>query len=159
MPGKINEPSGPAILQLNVGGLTTSKYEVVQCIATNHSASVILLQETHTTSNDNIKVYGFPIIGAIHHAKHGIATLVRNDLTATLVQSSKKYSEMQWLTIMINDDISITNIYKPPKALFLPPSLYQHPAIYSRGFNCHPTSWGIHPTTQTEKLYMTGHIL
>ena len=101
-----------------------------------------MLQETHTTSKDNIKGYGFSLIGAIHHAKHGIATLDRNDLTATLIQSSKKDSEIQWLTIMINDDISITNIYKPPKAAFLPPPLYQHTTIYSGDFNCHHTSWG-----------------
>ena len=69
MPRKINEPFGPAILQLNVEDLTRSKYEVVQRFSTKHSASVILLQETHTTSNDNIKVYGFSLIGAIHHAK------------------------------------------------------------------------------------------
>ena len=65
------EPSGPAILQLNVEGLTRSKCEVIQCVATKHS--------------DNVKVHCVPLIGVIHHAKHGIATLVRNDLTATLV--------------------------------------------------------------------------
>ena len=88
MSRKINEPSGPAILQLNVEGLTRSKC-VIQRIATKHFASAILLQETHTASKDNIKVYGFSLIGTIHHAKHGIATLVTNDLTATMVQSSK----------------------------------------------------------------------
>ena len=94
---KINEPSGSAILQLNVEGLTRSKCEVVQCIATKHYKSVILLQETHITNNDDIKVSGFFLIGAIHHVKHGIVIFVRSDLTATLVQSSKKDSEMQWL--------------------------------------------------------------
>ena len=140
MPRKINELSGAAVLQLNAEGSTRSKCKVVHCIATKYS--VILLQEKQTTRNDNIKVYGFSLIGAILHAKHGIATLVRNDVTATLVQSRKKDSEMQWLTIMINDDISIPNIYKPPKAPFLPPPWYQHPAIYSGDFNCHHTSLG-----------------
>ena len=99
-----------------------------------------LLQETHTTSNDNIKGYGYSLIGAIHYSKFGTATLVRKDLTATLVQLSKKNSEIQWLTIMINDDISITNIYKPQKSPFLPLPLYQYTAIYSGDFNCHHTT-------------------
>ena len=38
--------------------------------------------------------------------------------------------------------ISITNIYKPPKAPFEPPPRYKHPAIYSGDFNCHHISWG-----------------
>ena len=38
---KINEPSGSAILQLNVEDLTKSKCKVIQRIATKHSASDI----------------------------------------------------------------------------------------------------------------------
>ena len=62
------------------------------------------------------------------------------------------------VTIMINDDISITNIYKPPNALFLPPTLYQHPAFYSGDFNCHHTSWGysIH-NPERETLHDWAH--
>ena len=70
MPRKINEPFGPAILQLHVEGLTRSKCEAVQRFSTKHSASVILLQETQTTRNDKINVYGFSLIGDIHHVKH-----------------------------------------------------------------------------------------
>ena len=140
MSRQVNEPSGPAILQVNVEGLTRSKCDVIQLIATKHSASVILLQETHTTSNDNIRIYGFFLISPIFHEKYGIAILVRNDLTANLVQSSKDESQMQWLTIMMNDDITITNFYKPPKTPFVSPPLCQHPTIYSRDFICHHTS-------------------
>jgi len=35
------------------------------------------------------------------------------------------------VNISINDDLTITNIYKPPKTPFEPPPLYKHPAIYS----------------------------
>ena len=51
------------------------------------------------------------------HSKHGIETLVRNDLPAILVKPRKKDSETP----------------------FLPPPLYQHPAIYSGNVNCHHT--------------------
>ena len=159
-PRKINEPSRAAILQPNVELLTRSKCEVVQCIATKYCiAFVTFLQETHTTSNYNITFYVFFLIGAIHHAKHGIATLVRNYLTATLVQSSKMDSEMQWWIIMINDDVSITSICKLPKAPLLQLPLY-NPQLYTLKISTVITyPGGIPPTTETEKIYMTGHIL
>lgn len=104
--------------------------------------SLILLQETHSTNSDKIEIYGFSLVGAIHHTKHGIATLVRNDLSANLVGKSPVDSEMQWLAITINDDITIVNVYKPPRTPFQPLPTYNHPAIYSGDFNCHHTSWG-----------------
>ena len=80
----------------------------------------------------------FPLLVTSTMYNMNIATLVRNNLTVSLVHSSKKDSEMQWLTIIINDDISIINIYKPML-------LYQHPLIYSRDFNYHHTFWGYSP--------------
>ena len=80
---QLHKPSGPAILQLNVEGLTGPKCEVIQKIAMNNSIAVVLLQETHAINDDKIKIYGYYLIVSICHAKHGIATLVRNDLPAT----------------------------------------------------------------------------
>ena len=42
----LHEQTGPAILQLNVEGLTRPKYEIIQNIAYKNCISVILLQET-----------------------------------------------------------------------------------------------------------------
>ena len=139
---KFREPSGPAILQLNVEGLTRPKCEVIQKIADDNSISAILLQETHASSSEKIKIYGYSLIDSIHHPKHGIATLVRNDLLASIIDRSREGSETEWITISINGEISITNIYKPPNAPFDPPPRYEHPAIYSGDFNCHHTFWG-----------------
>ena len=41
---------GPSILQLNMEGLTASKMNVPNHLATEHEALIILLQETHCTS-------------------------------------------------------------------------------------------------------------
>ena len=46
----------------------------------------------------------FPLLVPSTMQNLNTATLVRNDLTATLVHSSKKDREMQWLTIIINND-------------------------------------------------------
>lgn len=77
MPKKINEPSAQLSFSLKLKASQGKKFKVVLRIATKHTVSVILLQDTHTTSNDNVKVYGFLLIGTIHHAKHGIAKLVK----------------------------------------------------------------------------------
>ena len=73
---KLHKLSGPAILQLNVEGLTQPKCKVIQKIAMNNSIAVILLQETHATNDDKITIYGYSFIGSINHPKHGIATPV-----------------------------------------------------------------------------------
>ena len=140
----LNEPTGPAILQLNVEGLTRSKCEVIQNIAVDNSISIILLQESHIVDKDKIKIYGFTLVEAIPHQRHGIATLVRNDLTSSISVASKSPpgNETEWISISINDELTVTNFYKPPNSPFEPPPRFDHPAIYSGDFNCHHTSWG-----------------
>ena len=54
-------PTGPSILQLNVEGLTRAKCEVLQQIGTKYSISIILLQETHTKADDEIKILGYTV--------------------------------------------------------------------------------------------------
>ena len=49
---------------------------------------------------------------------------------------------MQWLNVTINDEFTITNIYKPPSAAFLPSPIYSHSVIYSGDFNSRHKSWG-----------------
>ena len=56
--------------------------------------------------------------------------------------ASKTDSKIQWLTVTISDEFTITNIYKPPSAVFLPHPIYNHPVIYSGDSNsCHKL-WG-----------------
>ena len=113
-----------------------------QKIALNNSITVILLQETHATKDDKITIYGYSLIGSISHLKHGTEILVCNDLLATEIGRSRVDSAIQWLTISIDGEITITNFYKPPNSPFDPPPEYEHPAIYSGNFNCHYTTWG-----------------
>ena len=140
----LHKPTGPAILQLNMEGLTRSKCEVIHNMATSNSVSVILLQETHIVNKEKIKIFGYTLIEEIPHQRHGIATLVRNDLVASVstVGKSVDGAEIEWISISINSELTITNFYKPQNALFVPPPIYDHPAIYSGDFNCHHTSWG-----------------
>ena len=68
------EARGPTLMQINVEGLTKAKREVIQHLTQKHRAVGILLQETHSTKDEQLQIPGFNIIAAIHHPKHGIAT-------------------------------------------------------------------------------------
>lgn len=61
---------GLAVLQLNVEGLTTAKLEVVRHLADSNGAAAVLLQETHCTSGDTLKIPGFHLAGSIHSKQH-----------------------------------------------------------------------------------------
>ena len=61
---------------------------------------------------------------------------------ATEIGRSRVDSAIQWLTISIDGEITITNFYKPPNSPFDSPPQCEHPAIYSGDFNCHHTTWG-----------------
>jgi len=54
-------------------------------------------------------------VGSVHHLKHGIVTLVRNDLTTNLIESSFEDSKKQWLTISVNDDLTTTQYLQTSK--------------------------------------------
>ena len=49
-------PTGPAILQLNVEGLTKAKCEVIEQIAIKHNVKVVLLQETHAADDSGTRL-------------------------------------------------------------------------------------------------------
>uniref|UniRef100_W5MTV4 Reverse transcriptase domain-containing protein n=1 Tax=Lepisosteus oculatus TaxID=7918 RepID=W5MTV4_LEPOC len=65
----------------------------------------------------NIKIYGYHLIGAIHHAHHGVATLVKLDKNAKHVAQSPDEDITQWIAIEI-EGFTIVNIYNPPSTQF-----------------------------------------
>ena len=71
------EARGPTLMQINVEGITTAKREVIQHLIQKHRAVGILLQETHSTKDEQLQIPGFNIIAAMHHLKHGIVTYAR----------------------------------------------------------------------------------
>ena len=55
----------PAVLQLNIEGLTVSKMNVLHHFAVQHEVLVILLQETHCTCADKLTIPGFALLGLL----------------------------------------------------------------------------------------------
>ena len=103
----------PAILQLNIEGLTASKINVLHHLAVQFKALVILLQKTHCAFNDKLVIPGFALAGSCLNRIHGLATFVHERLKWTLVDQSPFTSETEWLCIDV-DGYKIVNVYKPP---------------------------------------------
>ena len=133
---------GVKILQLNVEGLSAAKRDVIHKLATDTSASVLLLQETHSTSDDQLPIPGFAVISHIHHKQYGVATYVREQLVASELCSSAETSPVQWNAIQI-DDLTVVNVYKPPKVLWPSPPLppFRGQTLYAGDFNSPHISW------------------
>uniref|UniRef100_W5N970 Endonuclease/exonuclease/phosphatase domain-containing protein n=1 Tax=Lepisosteus oculatus TaxID=7918 RepID=W5N970_LEPOC len=88
----------------------------------------------------NIKIYGYHLIGAIHHVHHGVATLVKLDKNAEHVAQSWDEDTTQWFAIEI-EGLTTVNIYKQPSTQFssLP--------SYAGDFNCQYIKWGYQKST------------
>ena len=92
-----------ALLQLNVGGLTTAKLNIVEQIAIQNKVVVILLHE-----NKNIlRLPGYSLASYIAHTHHSIATFILNDIWSSVAQSDDG-TEIEWLKTEVHN----TNIIK-----------------------------------------------
>ena len=139
----VNKFRRPAILQLNIEGLTASKMNVLHHLAVQFEALVILLQETHCAFTDKLVIPGFALAGSCLNRIHGLATFVHERLKWTLVDQSPFTSETEWLCVDV-DGYKIVNVYKPPPTPLQTTDLpvFPHPVLYSGDFNCPHVNWG-----------------
>ena len=83
----------PAVLQLNIDGLTARKMNVFHHLAVQYEALVILLQETHCTCATQLTIPGFALAESSLSRKHGLARYVHDRLKWTFVDQSPATSE------------------------------------------------------------------
>jgi len=69
------EDPRPNILQLNTEGLTADKISVIEQLAYNNKAFIIVLQETHCTTADKLVIPNFPLAGSVLSRNHGLPRL------------------------------------------------------------------------------------
>ena len=86
----------PAILQLNIEGLTASKMNVLHHLAMQSEALVILLQETHCIDAEKLVLLNYQPAGSLSR-KHGLATFVHEQLRYTLLDQSPPTLDLKWL--------------------------------------------------------------
>ena len=70
----------PAVLQLNIEGLTASKMNILYHLAVQYEATVSIFQDTHCSCTDMPMISGFALAGSSLSRKHDLATFVRNGL-------------------------------------------------------------------------------
>ena len=80
----VNTFRRPAILQLNIEGLTASKMSVLYHLAAQCKALVILLQKTHCTSAERLILSSYQLAGFSLSRKFSLATFVHERLKWTL---------------------------------------------------------------------------
>ena len=61
----VNKFRRPAVLELNIEGLTTSKMNVLHHLPVQYEGLVILFQETHCTCANKLTIPGFALTGLL----------------------------------------------------------------------------------------------
>ena len=95
--------TGLSVFQLHAEGLTNAKLEVIRQLADSNQVDVVLLQETHRTTDDNLKLPGFLLAGSIPSKHHGMATFVKTGITWSAVKRSPPDSNIEWLVTEVQE--------------------------------------------------------
>ena len=139
----INKFGRPAILQLNIEGLTASKMSVLYHLDAQRKAFVNLLQETHCTSAQRLVLPDYQLAGFSLSRKHGLATFVHEGLKWTLFDQSPPTLETEWLCVDV-DGYKIVNVYKLPPIRLQVSDLpvFPHSCLYAGDFDSQHVDWG-----------------
>jgi len=126
--GSRNAPENlpPNILQLNTEGLTADKISVIEQLAYNNKAFIIVLQETHCTTVHKLVIPNFSLAGSILSRNHGLATFAHERLEWSLVDQPPDQSETEWLCVDVAG-YKIVNVYKPPRSWLTPTTIPTFP--------------------------------
>ena len=143
-----------AIIQLNVEGLTTAKLDILEQLATNNKATVVLLQETHKENYTLLKLHGYTLAGQTKSRHHSLATFIRDDVPWSPAGQCAPDTVVEWTATKVQET-TVVNVYKPPPSKLQPGSLLDAPApaVYAGDFNCWSTDWG-YKTTNPDGAYL-----
>jgi exonuclease III len=131
-------------MQINVEGISKAKSEVLEILLLEQNVDILLIQETHTSDEEQLSkrgfINGYTVAGATYHSKYGTATYVRKNLKWKFIQATD-YNNIFIIQIEINN-LSVSNIYKPPNISWtlLMTLNIQHPSVVMGDFNSHHTT-------------------
>lgn len=140
---------GPSIniLQHDIEGISKSKSEYTSRVAIENNVDIIILQETHADScqqiNERGHISGYRLAAQTLSRTYGIATYIRNRINDYPVVSTSAENNIHMMTVVVNG-LTVVNVYKPPNEVWPDPpfSPLSHPLIVAGVFNSHHTSWG-----------------
>ena len=138
---------GLKILQLNVEGISLDKCEVIARIAVDNDVDIILLQETHAKSEQDLSkrgiIDGFVLADSIPSPVYGIATYVCSRILEYDVTYKGSSNDIFIINLLIGG-FNVSNVYKPP-AVSWPSHVLPfpgHPFFLGGDLNSHHTQWG-----------------
>ncbi len=131
------------VLQLNIEGISAAKRDIVAKLAVTHKCDIILLQETHTTSDNQLAIAGYDTVSHQHHRQYGLATYARSDIHVDVLPTTGTSDQTQYQALLV-EGVTIYNIYKPPSTSWPNPPLptCANPVLYCGDFNSHHPDWG-----------------
>ena len=136
------------ILQLNVEGLTTAKCEVLDRICQEHQPTVVLLQETHQTLPDRMKLQSYCLADFIPSPRHGLAIFIQVGVPFTC-RGKQQIDGHEWISVNVGGSTDVINVYRSPNCRLIPSCLPNptSPCLISGDFNCQHTDWGYDQTS------------
>ena len=123
------------------------KLTELEHILSEKNVSVCCIQETHLKPDKTFKVRGYKCYRSdrTERRKGGVLTLVRNNITATLLHTHMEDSEHQTITIRNRSmNFDVVNFYGPDTKPLALDSIKPQKANYIvvGDFNSHSQSWG-----------------
>lgn len=107
------------IFQWNANGILPRLAELKNFLATQkHQPDVICIQETHLTDKKQLKIPSYSTERRDRgngQRYGGVATLVKTDLTYTVMDNISDIEELTIKIKLCNQDLIISNIYNPPR--------------------------------------------
>ena len=148
------------VLQLNTEGISKAKTQVIEHLVSKSGATVILLQETHATNPNSLKIPGYSLAAHTSSRVHDMVTVMSSSLRWQAIASSSPTNDLEWTTTEVKG-ITITNVCKPPGTRLHPESLprYPKPCIYAGDFTVAARLGATPVLTQMATSWKTGHPL
>ena len=140
------------ILQLNISGIQTKRVELAKLLS-DQKIHIVLIQETILPKNTPFHLTGYTMEHCKCNRCQGIATLVRNDITAEVShKETNDETDMQEVKVQFNGmKHTIFNVYCPPRnTLELNLTDTDHKSTIIAGdLNGHSPLWGYKDTDAT----------
>src|ERR1700743_3530272 len=103
------------IYQENVEGISKEKSIYMSRFLHEKSIDVVLLQETHTANESQLKargsIEGYELIGATYHRHYGTATYIKSNINNVILIDTSSNDMIFTITIDVGGT-KIINIYK-----------------------------------------------
>ncbi|KAM4034798.1 LOW QUALITY PROTEIN: uncharacterized protein ACNLHF_021495 [Anomaloglossus baeobatrachus] len=104
------------ICQINIEGISHSKFVFLHKFLTDNKIDVLVLQETHVENEDQLlvrgSIYGFDLIGARYDSHYSVATYGKGNIENAMLVSTSVENDIHEVVSKVGD-ITIVNIYKP----------------------------------------------